>query len=115
MIRWRLNRKSCAIGTIALLVAGLSLGSFAAGKKEQRSPDGKFAAVHVTQDEGSANREGHISLVELPSRRVLVPDFMIDFGIAEQLWWSPDSKRFAIFARPGTRIVRDCGLRTRRR
>jgi len=104
MTRWQLNRRRFALGTLAVLAAGLCLDTFAAGKKEQRSPDGKFAAVHVTQDEGSENREGHISLVELPSRRVIVPHFMIDVGVAEQLWWSPDSKRFAIFARPGTRI-----------
>jgi len=104
MTPWRLNQRRCAIGTLALLAAGLCLDTLAAGMKEQRSPDGKFAAVHVSEDEDSDNPAGHVSLIALPSRRVIAPRFMIDVGLAEQLWWSPDSKRFAIYGRPGTRI-----------
>lgn len=90
--------------TVVWLMAILCASNVHAGRKEQRSPDGRFAGVHVSEDEGSENAGGHVSLIELPSRRVVVPRFMIDVGVAEQLWWSPDSKRFAIFARPGTRI-----------
>jgi len=104
MTRLPLSRRRSAIATFALLIAGFGVATFAASKKEQRSPDGKFAAVHVSEEDGSENRAGHISLIELPSRRVIAPRFMIDVGVAEQLWWSPDSKRFAIYGRPGTRI-----------
>lgn len=104
MTRWPLSRRRRVIGMLALLAAGPCLDTFSAGKKEQRSPDGRFAAVHVSEDDGSENANGHVSLVALPSRRVIAPHFMIDVGVAEQLWWAPDSKRFAIYARPGTRI-----------
>ena len=96
---WRQNL------TIAFLLIGTSAANAAdARPKEQRSPDGKFAAVHVSEEEGSENANGHVSLIELPSRRVVVPRFMIDVGVAERLWWSPNSRRFAIYARPGTRV-----------
>lgn len=101
MMSWLQNLE---IASPALAIGIFAADAADAGRNEQRSPDGKFAAVHVSEEEGSENASGHVSLIELPSRRIVVPRFMIDVGVAERLWWSPDSRRFAIYARPGMRI-----------